>query len=241
MVSGIFNTLVYTPLYNGLIFLLDLLPSIDAGIAVVLFTCIIKLILFPLSRKSLEVQMGMRSTQTEVDQIKIKHKDNREEQARQIMAVYKNKGINPLSGIILIIIQIPIIIGLYLVFYRSGLPMINQDLLYSFVKTPEAVSMMFFGLIDISQKSLVLALAAGITQFFQVRMAMPAPVQQKNGERSFKDDLAKSLNLQMRYVMPVLVFFFSWQLPAVIPIYWATSNPFAIGQEIYIRRGRDQA
>lgn len=235
MISELFEAFFYIPLYNGLIFLMDTIPWADAGVAVILFTCIVKLILFPLSRKSIEVQMNMRAIQTDLDQIKIKYKDNREEQAKQTMALYKTKGINPFIGILLVIIQIPIIIALYLVFYKGGLPAVDHNLLYSFVKIPESINMNFLGLIDISQKSFVAALFAAVSQFFQIRFSMPI-IPSKSKEPSFKNDLARSLSLQMRYVMPIFIFFFAWQLAAVVSLYWTTSNLFAIGQELYIRK-----
>lgn len=238
--SYLFNLFFYTPLYNGLIFLIGALPWVDIGIVVILFTCIVKLALFPLSKKSVLTQIRMKEIQPELDSIKEKHKDNKQEQALKVMALYKEKKINPFSGIILIFIQIPIIFALYFVFLNGGLPKINTDLLYHFVKIPESVNMFFLGLMDITQKSYLMAFAAALTQFFQVKFAMP-PINKSNkklGESSFKDDLAKSMSVQMKYVLPIIIFFISRGLPAVVALYWTTSNLFAIGQELYLRRSR---
>ena len=85
------------------------------------------------------------------------------------MEHYKEKGINPFIGIFIFLVQFPILIGLYQVFLKSGLPNINTDILYSFVSKPENIKMTLFGFFDISHKSIFLALIAGITSYFQIK------------------------------------------------------------------------
>ena len=118
-----------------------------------------------------------------------------------------------------------------------------MDSLYSFIKVPASIDISFLGLMDITQKSYLIALAAAITQFFQVKFAMPAVKKsnKKAGENSFKDDLARSMSIQMKYILPIIIFFIARGLPAVVALYWATSNLFAIGQELYLRRARKNA
>lgn len=235
MIATLFKDIFYEPLYNGLIFLFHLLPWADAGIIVILFTILVKLILFPLSKKSIETQMVMKKIQPELEALKKKHKDDREGQARAMMALYKEKKLNPLAGIFLVLIQIPIILALYWVFLNGGLPKVDTGLLYYFVPEPNVISMNFLGLLDISQKSLLVAILSGVSQFFQMRYALPA-TPAKSDKPSFKDDLARSMSLQMKYVMPVFIIVIAYQLPAVVGLYWVTSNLFAIGQEIVVRR-----
>lgn len=239
MISNIYHAIVYQPLYNGLVFLMDVIPWADAGVAIVLFTIIVKLILFPLSKKSVSTQIQMKKFEPELKALKEKYKDNNQEQAKQTMAFYKEKGINPFAGVILVFIQLPIIIALYRVFLKSGLPTINQTLLYPFVHIPSHVNIVFLGLVDISHKSLWLALLAGITTFLQVRYSMPAPKKtdvKPGGKPSFQDDLARTMSMQMRYFFPIVAFFISYSISGVIALYWITSNIFTIGQELVIRR-----
>lgn len=238
--SNLFNLFFYEPLYNGLVFLIGMLPWFDVGVVVILFTCIVKLILFPLSKKSVLTQIRMKEIQPELDLIKEKHKDNKQEQAMKVMALYKEKNVNPFSGILLIFIQIPIIFALYFVFLKGGLPEIKTDILYSFIKIPSSINMSFLGFFDITQKSYLMAFLAAITQFFQVKFAIPKIKNTNNSQnkKSFKDDLAKSMSIQMKYVLPVIIFFIARGLPAVVAMYWTTSNLFAIGQELYLRRAR---
>lgn len=238
--SYLFNLFFYQPLYNGLVLLMVVIPWVDIGIVVILFTCVVKLALFPLSKKSVLTQIKMKEIQPELDAIKEKHKDNKQEQALKVMALYKEKNINPFSGILLIFIQIPIIFALYFVFLKGGLPDIKTDLLYSFVKTPSSVNTSFLGFMDITQKSYIMSFLAGLTQFFQVKFAIPKnnKINKNTNQNSFKDDLAKSMSIQMKYILPVVIFFIARGLPAVVSLYWTTSNLFTIGQELYLRKTR---
>jgi len=234
--SFLYHTIIYVPLYNGLIFLMQILSFIDVGVAVVLFTIIVKLILFPLSYKSVKTQASMKKLEPELNALKLKYESDKQEQAKQIMAFYKEKEVNPFSGFFLILIQLPIIFALYSIFLRSGLPKINIDILYPFVHAPSFVNMKFLGLIDISKKSIVLSLCAAVSQFFQIRYSMPKPAALPDGtKQSFKDDLARSMSFQMRYIMPVVVFFISYGISAAVALYWSVSNLFMIAQEVYVR------
>lgn len=235
MFSTIFHEVFFNPIYNGLIFMLERVPFIDVGIAVILVTVIVKLILFPFSLKMVKTQLAVKQLEPEITKIKEVHKTDKQEQARQTMALYKEKGVNPFSGFLLILIQIPVIFALYWVFARGGLPEINTEILYSFVSLPEKINMNFLGIIDVSAKSIMLALFAGATQFFQIKYSLP-PMKERTGKPSFKEDLARSFHIQMVYVMPIIVFSVAYAISAAVAIYWTTSNLFAIGQEIYVRK-----
>lgn len=234
LMKALFHEVIYQPLYNGLIFLMDVIPWADAGIAVILFTVLVKLVLFPLSRKAVETQLKMKQLEGDLNLLKEKYKDNKEEQARAVLGFYKEKGVNPFSGIILLFIQLPIIFALYYIFYKGGLPVVNESLLYSFVAVP-TVDMSFLGLVDIAQKSVILALLAGVTQYFQIRFSMPLPPP-RTDKATFQEDLARSMNFQLRYIMPIFVTFIAYSISGAIALYWTTSNVFAIGQELYLRR-----
>lgn len=235
MFSTIFHEIFFNPIYNGLIFMLESVPFIDVGIAVILVTVIVKMILFPFSLKMVKTQLAVKQLEPEITKIKEVHKEDKQEQARQTMALYKEKGVNPFSGFLLILIQIPVIFALYWVFAKGGLPKINTEILYSFVSLPEKINMNFLGIIDVSAKSIMLALFAGATQFFQIKYSLP-PMKERSGKSSFKEDLARSFHIQMVYVMPIIVFSVAYAISAAVAIYWTTSNLFAIGQEIYVRK-----
>ncbi len=238
--SFLYHTIVFNPLYNGLIFLMDVLPWVDAGVAIVIFTIIVKLVLFPISKKAVTTQLKMKKVEPELANLKEKYKNDKQEYARKTMELYKNNKINPFASVVLILIQLPIIFALYRVFI-VGFDQINTSILYSFVSVPHVINTMFLGLFDISGKSLILAILAGVTSFIQIRFSIP-PVSSKPAkenmtkEEKFKHDLTRSMGTQMRYMLPVLAFIVSWTVSGAIAVYWITSNLFTIGQELVIRR-----
>ncbi len=232
MKHGIFATLFYIPLYNGLVFLIDILPGHSAGFAIVLLTLIIRLVLFPLSRKSIKTQLQMKQIEPDVQRIKNETKD-KQEQAKRLLELYKEREINPFAGFFLILIQLPILIALYKVF-RSGLPAVDPTLLYSFIEAPKEVFMTFIG-IDLMQKSIILALITAITQYIQISLSLPTPPKKDPAVKSNVPDFAQTMNTQMKYVFPVLIFFIA-SVSAVIGLYLAISNIFMILQEIFVRR-----
>lgn len=235
----VFDTFFYAPLYNGLIWFINVMPWHSVAIAVVLFTCIIKVILFPLSQKSVRTQFEMKKIEPEINEIKTKYKDDKKTQAEKTMALYKERGINPFSGVLLMIIQFPVLIALYYVFLKGGLPNIDSETIYSFTKIPDFINMNLFG-ISVGDKSIVFALLAAITQFFQMQITVPkTPKKDKQNDAktpSFKDELAKSMSMQMKYVMPIIIFFIAKSFPVVVSLYLVTSSLFAIGQELYVRK-----
>jgi YidC/Oxa1 family membrane protein insertase len=225
-----FRVIIYKPLYNALIALIALMPGHNAGLAVVLLTVMIRLLLFPLSRKAIKTQIEMRKIEPEVQKLRATVKD-RQEQAKQLMQLYRDKDINPFASLLLMLIQLPILIGLYSVF-RSGLPTINPDLLYGFFQIPAFVDMTFFG-INLAEKSLWLAIFSVITQYIQINLALPKSVKKQNS--TFQDDLAHNLNLQMRYISPLIFFPISY-FSAVVALYFITSNILMTIQELVIKR-----
>ncbi|MFZ3020423.1 MAG: YidC/Oxa1 family membrane protein insertase, partial [Minisyncoccia bacterium] len=95
-----FHTIVYQPLYNIFILLADWLPFLDAGMLVILFTVIIRIILFPLSKKAYMSQLEMKKLQPKLDEIRSKYANEKDIQAKKIMEAYKEAKANPFSGIL---------------------------------------------------------------------------------------------------------------------------------------------
>jgi YidC/Oxa1 family membrane protein insertase len=238
----LYSTFIYIPLYNGLIFLADLVPFFDAGVIIVIFTIIVKVILFPLSKKAVRTQAMMKLVEPELKAIKEKHKNDKQAQALETMKLYKEKKLNPFSSILLLFIQIPILWALYRIFYIGGLSTINVDILYSFIQTPPPIDPHFLGFIDITSKNIWLAIIAAVTQYFQISFSTPNMPKKTEGG-GFQEDFARSMHLQMKYVLPIIILFVSYQVAGALALYWATSNLFMIGQELYIRKqlAREQA
>lgn len=250
MFSFIWHTFFYDPVYNGLVFFIDIFPSGDVGLAIIATVIVVKVILFPLSIKAVKTQKLMRELEPKLKELKETYKDNREEQAKAMMALYKEAGMNPFASILLIFIQLPFIISLYLsvmsiVEYQAlamadiSLPDVNVDILYSFVAVPATITMDFLGTIDISGRSVLLAALAAITQYIHTKLAMPdmAP-RDPNAAPDFKDDFMRNMQLQMRYVLPVIIFVVAYTFSAAIALYFLISNVVTIAQEYFVRKHR---
>ncbi len=235
----LFNDLFFTPLYNALILFIDIIPGGDVGFAVIILTLIVKFVLFPLSKSAVRTSIKTREIQGELEELKTKYKDNREELGRAMLELYRVNKINPFSGILLIIIQLPVILALYWVIYKGGLPAINVDILYSFIPAPENVDMTFLGVFHIAEsKSFVLAFLAALTQHIQARLSFPKTEPKKpeqTGKVDFQADFMKGMQIQIKWVLPVMIFGISYGLISVVALYWTVSNLFGIGQELYIR------
>ena len=245
MISSLWTAVITKPLYNGLIVLMHILPFADVGIVVIILTVIVKLILLPLSIKGSKAQIEMKTIEKDLAEIKEKHKNNKEELSRKTIELYKERGINPFASFFILLIQLPIVIGLYRIFITSGLPKINTALLYAFVSAPTAVNMMFLNLINISQKNLILALIAGLTTYFQMSLASGSQTSFSGSSGQAgggtQNDIAKAMAAQMKYFFPVLMVFIAYSISGAVALYLITSNVFAVVQEIYIRKKYHQA
>ncbi len=232
MLHSLWDTLLYKPLVNILAALVSIIPGGDVGLAIIVLTILVKIILYPLSQRSIESQAKMSALAPELNKIKASGA-SKEEQAKLTFDLYKKNKTNPFSGCLLVLIQIPIIFALYYVFFKG----INFDsgILYSFIPTPEHLNTVFLGMIDISKKSLVLAILAGVSQFFQAYF-MPKPSTTGAEAGSFAESFSKSMHLQMKYVFPVVVTFIAYSISGAIALYWVTSNIFAIGQQVYAQK-----
>lgn len=235
MISGIFHQVFFLPLYNTLVWISSILPGADIGLAIIVLTLLVRVILFPLQHRVNKTQRTLKTLEPQINALKLKHANDRNEHAKQLMALYKEHGVNPFAGFVVLLIQLPVLLALFWVFKDSFL--LKPEWIYSFVTPPASPSVIFLGFLDITSKSWWLAGLVGITQFFQMKLALPPQSPRPAGEpSSFSSDLSRSMNLQMRYFMPVMVTFIAISLPAAIPLYWVTSNIFGIIHELFVRR-----
>ena len=236
----LWNTVFYQPIYNALVFIINTITFGDVGFAVILLTIIVKFILYPLTKKSIKSQVLMKKIEPEIKQIK-KDFPNKEEQARKTFELYKKYGTNPFSGCLVVILQLPVIFALYYVFYK-GLSL-DVGPLYSFIHIPIAPHTNFLGLIEMHSKSIVLAVIAGISQFVQGYLATPIKpkievvTEIKSQEpKTFQEQMSDSMQMNVKYILPIFIAFIAYQISAAVALYWITSNIFTIVQEWYIRR-----
>lgn len=241
-----YHELIFRPLYNGLVGIMDALPFIDVGIAVILFTIIVKVILFPLSKAALLTQVRMKEVEPEINKIRNQYSADRQVQAAKTMELYKSKGIKPFAGVLLLIVQLPILLALISVFYKI-IPAIHPEFLYSFISVPQ-IKTAFLGFIDLTHPSIILAVLTGVAQFFQLHFSLAArqakntPIPQGSGAAASM--LANSMTGQMKYFVPFLAFAsIYWIIPSqfpqassIIAIYWITSSLMTLAQELVIKR-----
>jgi len=222
-----FNVILYQPLLNILVLFYLYIPGHDFGVAVIALTVLIKLIFYPLGSKAIRSQRALSALQPKMKEIQEKYKDNKEQQTKEMMALYKREKINPFSGCLPILIQLPVLLALYRVFWY-GLNPEQMTLLYNFVPLPGVINPSFLGLVNLAEPSILLAVIAGILQFIQIRTSMPPKKVTKGSNVS--DHMQK----QMQFFMPVFMVIILFKLPSAIGLYWVTTTIFTIIQQYCI-------
>jgi len=209
---ALYHEILYRPLLNLLIFFYNIFG--DFGLAIIALTVLVRLVLYPVAKKSLEHQKKLRKIQPHMKELQAKHKDDKEKLTQEMMALYKEHEFNPASGCLPLIVQFIILIALYRVFI-NGISL-DATQLYSWVGHPANFSTDFLGLFDLGQKSaevnfgklikfesggfaimniggLILALMAGVAQFIQTKMTVAVQakkkvVEEKNSETRKPDN-----------------------------------------------------
>jgi YidC/Oxa1 family membrane protein insertase len=232
-----FETIFYQPILNLLVFLYNIVPGNDLGVAIILLTIIIKLALFPLSKKSIESQKKLTEIQPEVDEIKVKYKDDREALGRETLELYKRKKINPLSSCLPLLIQLPFLFAVFKVF-SNGLANGSLDLVYSFISKPDAINPISLGLFDLSAtNNIILSVLAAYSQYYQTKMMMSRKtnaVSTASPSNAKADDFSSIMNKQMLYMMPVFTGFIAYSFPSGLALYWFVTTLLTILQQQYI-------
>jgi YidC/Oxa1 family membrane protein insertase len=257
-VQYVFDPFFAHPILNLLVafyklFLLVKLPG-AFGFAIIALTIAIRLLFQPFFQKQIETAKKMQELKPHLDNLSTKHKDDKKQLQAEQLKLYQQHGINPTSGCLVMIIQLPVFIALYNtlnLFLLNGhtektIMAINKVLYFSFLKI-ESVNSWFFGLDLVKSPKLagawyylLIPLITGILQYFQAQASMPAMQKQtsevglskKGGltsEVKNKDggggDFQKAMNTQMKYLFPLMIGWFSYSLPIGLALYW---NIFSI-------------
>lgn len=252
------RNLILIPLFNLLFFVYALLPGHDLGLAIILFTVVVRLALWPLLRKQIHQQKAIRELQPEIAKVKKKAKGDKQKEAAMLMELYKEREINPLSSLGTLIIQLPILITLFIMLrnlFSVDSPealteLLNADL-YEFVKqigyvadliaNPDLFNTMFLGAIDLSQSSIFLAATAALGQFAQSRTLQPRDddaktlrdilQDAKDGKEVKQSEQTAAMARSATTFLPIITFFFAYSLPAALALYWTTSSLVATLQQ----------
>lgn len=235
-----FHTVLYVPIYNLLIWFVGIIPTHDVGLAVVMVTLIVKAITFPLSISALKTQAAMKLVEPKLKEIKETYKDDKQKQAEAMFALYKENNIKPFSSILVMLIQIPVLITLYLVFRNESIATVHTGILYSFVSDPGTFSPLFLGFFVIAGSNLILAALAALTQFIQAYYAIPVPEKTMAAGAlptgaDMQAEFGRAMALQARYMLPIVIGLVAYTSGA-IALYFITSNLVGIFQEFLIRK-----
>jgi len=238
----LYYTLLFEPLFNGLVFIYKYLPSL--GVSIIILTIIIKLLLYIPSRSSIRSQKKLNETQPKLKAIQAKYKNNKEELGRQIMKFYKDNKVNPFSSCLPLLLQLPILIALYRVFFAVAQTdptthiLVAEQLEHLYeplraIFANKAIDPMFLGIFDLSQKgNYLFAILAGAAQFWQSKMVMSKKPPKVPGAKD--EGMAAGMNKQMLYFMPIITVFFGIQFPAGLTLYWLVSTLFMVAQQYFV-------
>lgn len=230
----IFNVYLIQPFFNVLIMIYNFLPWPDIGVATIVLTFLIRLVLFPVFYKGTKQQIVMNRLQPELQRIQKEYKGDKEKQVKAQMALYKEHKVNPLGSCLLTLIQIPIIIAVYRVFL-NGFSVERMSQLYHFVHQPTIINSVFLGLANLSKPNFILVIISAALQFYSTKMIMPSKTQTpKDAEPSQK--MTMMLQKQMLFIGPVMTLIILAPLPSIISLYWSATTVFSIFQQWLIQR-----
>ena len=239
-IGNIFNLIFTYPIFNGLMLLYHLFG--DLGLSIIVLTLIIKLVLFPLTLQQLKSMKANQALQPQMAEVRKKYAKDQQAQMQAVQALYKEYGVNPVAGCLPLLIQLPVLYGLFYalnsVLKTSKLSDINAHL-YPFVphftKFPDLYLNWFTWInpawhisLAAPDASHILPIVAGLATFIQLRMSQPktvpgAPV----------DPSTQSMKT-MQYIMPLVTVFFGWTFSAGLALYWTVSSTFQAVQQYFV-------
>ncbi len=258
----IFNTLFVFPILNLLlgfykVFSLLKVPG-DFGFAIISLTVFVRIILHPFFKQQMDTAKKMQEIKPHIDKLSLKHKKDPKKLQEEQLKLYQQAGINPASGCLFMIIQMPIFIALYqtLSLFFNGdmtktIAAINKVLYIPFLKIT-TIDPMFFGinLATTPEKAgnmfyyIVPVITAGL-QYLQVQSSQPMTagmVQEEKKDdkalatqdgkenKSDSNDFQKAMSTQMKYIFPLMIGWFSMRMPLGLSLYWNIFSLFSIIQ-----------
>src|SRR3989338_47130 len=226
-IGNFFYLILYQPLFNILVLLCKYLPWNDLGLAIITLTVLIKLALYPLGAKAIKSQKALAKIQPKIKEIQEKFKSDKEAQSRETLALYKREKINPFSGIAVLLIQLPILIALYQLFWK-GIGPDQMNNLYAFMSFSGQVNLNFLGFLNLGGPNWAIALIAGVLQYWQAKMLAPKKTQKKTSD--FSDQMQKQITI----FMPGFTFLLLLSIPSALGLYWITTTLFTIIQQYFV-------
>ncbi len=239
MLSSIFHTVLYQPIFNLFVFLYNILPAHDVGLVILILTLIIRVVLYPLTASSIKAQKSLQEMQPKLEEIKKQYPGDKQKQAQATMELYKNHKVNPMASCLPVLLQLPILIALFWVFrdaLASGNPIQN---LYPFIHNPGTINPVTFGFFNLAVPNIVLAVLAGVAQFFQAKTMSRKRPPAGAGEGAKDEDMAAMMNKQMLYMMPLMTIIIGIRFQAGLTLYWLFSTLLMIAQQMYMNKNNN--
>jgi YidC/Oxa1 family membrane protein insertase len=233
--ASVWNLIILNPILNGLVGLSSVLPTaVEFGLAIVILTIVVRLIILPLTLKQLKSTKAMQTMQPKIQELQKKYGKNQQKLQQEMSKLYKEAGINPLGCLWPMLVQIPVWIALYqsiikvLATTPENLLALSQHL-YSWPVVEQAIPVnSHFLWLNLGQSgNLILALLVGGTMW----------VQQKMTTAPTTDPKQKSMNNMMQMMMPVMFAMFSLMFPSGLPLFWLVSNVIGIGIQYFVGGG----
>lgn len=224
MLSSFFHTVLYQPIFNIFIWLYNVIPGHDVGLVILVITILVRLALYPLTGSSIRAQKSVQDLQPKIDEIKKKYADDKQRQSIELMNVYKENKVNPFASCLPLIIQLPILIALYMVMRAALTSTDFASQLYPFVSNPGSINPMSLGFLDMSRANYVIAILAGLAQFWQAKTMQTKKAPAGTGEGAKDENMMAVMNKQMLYFMPALTVIIGFQLPGGLTTYWFLST-----------------
>lgn len=178
------------------------------GLAIVIMTIIVKLLLYPLTKKQIESTKSMMEIQPKMKAIQEKYKNDKERLNMELANLYKTEGVNPLAGCLPLIVQMPIMIG---IFYGI------RDFHYA-----GSSGFLWMESISVPDPTYILPVLSALTTFIQSKQTMP--------------DTGSAQNKMMLYFMPLFIGYISLEFPAGLVIYWVVMNIMQIAQQAMMNK-----
>jgi YidC/Oxa1 family membrane protein insertase len=234
--KAFFTTILFQPMLNVLVWLYNVVPGHDIGLAIIALTILIRLALWPFQQAALKSQLALQSLQPKLKDLQVQYKDDKVALNKAMMELYTKEKVSPFSSCLPLLIQLPFLIALYQVL-QAGLKSESLSLLYGFVGNPGTINHVAFGFLDLAAVSIPLAVLAGVAQFLQTRMMPTAKPAANAGSGSADEAKLAQVNKMMLYMMPVMTVVIGVSLPGGLTLYWLVTTLMAIFQQWLFLRG----
>ena len=251
MIGSFFQTLFIAPTLNVLLFFYHAFLNFQLpgafGWAIIALVSSLRIVLNPLYHHQVKFQKKMSDLKPHMDELSKRHKDDKKKLSEAQMSLYKEHGINPATGCLVGLLQLPIMFGLYnvlnLFLSNGGLNHLAErvnKLAYIPYLHVTNIDPIFFGLnLSVSPSAwqklgwyyLAIPVVTGILQYFQVAMMTPAsPPKSKetDGKKKSEPGMQEAMNSQMKIMFPLMIGFASYQFPLGLSLYWNLFSIFTI-------------